>query len=156
MSANAISVTKGTTTATFAVASPSIGGIKSSAPLNGTYAVQCTDSKNIAYTSKDINYNTSPYWIGKAIMDSIPFLIDKVRVDYDYRYSYWENGLSFLITFIGLDYDVPLCSIVAGSGLYPLTGTLLIDNNTIVQSYGGSVFFEPITLDFLSSDAQSP
>jgi hypothetical protein len=39
MSANAISVTKGTTLSTFAVASPSIGGIKSSAPVNGTFAV---------------------------------------------------------------------------------------------------------------------
>jgi hypothetical protein len=156
MSANAISVTKGTTLSTFAVASPSIGGIKSSAPVNGTYAVQCMDSSNIVYTSRDINYNAGPFWIGKAIMESIPFLVDKVEVHSDYRYGYPENGLSFLLEFTGLNYNVPLCSIVAGSGLYPLTGSQLVDNNTLIQTYGNSVFFEPITLDFLTSDAQSP
>jgi hypothetical protein len=89
-------------------------------------------------------------------MDSIPFLVDKVQVHSDYRYGYPENGLSFLLQFTGLDYTAPMCSIVAGSGLYPLTGSQLVDNNTLIQTYGNSVFFEPITLDFLTSDAQSP
>lgn len=56
----------------------------------------------------------------------MPFLAEKIKVHYDYRFEYPENGLSFVIEFIGLDYEVPLCTVGPSNGSYPLTGNNLV------------------------------
>lgn len=83
-------------------------------------------------------------------------MADKVKVYADYRYQYPENGLSFKLDFVGLDYEVPLCSVAAGSGLYPITGNNLVSNVTLLRSYGQSLLFEPVPLEFLTSDSKAP
>jgi hypothetical protein len=66
-STNAISVKKVSTESTFAIIAPKTGGIQSSAPINGTYAITCSDSLGVSHTSSDINYNTGVTWIQKII-----------------------------------------------------------------------------------------
>jgi len=51
----------------------------------------------------------------------IPFLVDKIEIIDDARYNYKENGISFLMNFKGLDYNVPLCKIEPDED-DPLTG----------------------------------
>lgn len=78
---------------------------------------------------------------------SMPFLTDKVEGLYDYKYNHWENGVSFQLHFIGLDYDQPTCSIHPSKvNLEPLTGNDPIATVEHIQAYGGSIMFEPIHL----------
>lgn len=87
----------------------------------------------------------------------MPFLADTVELIDDSRYTYRANGISYLIHFHGLDYDVNNCEIVAGSGDYPLTGNSdLESNSTVIQTYGDSLFFPVIPMEFLAHDAQAP
>lgn len=75
----------------------------------------------------------------------------------DYRYTYPENGLSYMIKFTGVAYDVAPCSILPGTGDYPISGNSdLATNVTVLQNFGETLWFEPIPLEFLTSDAQQP
>jgi hypothetical protein len=74
----------------------------------------------------------------------------------DYRYSYRQNGISFRVSFVGLNYDVQACKIHEGAGDYPLTGNNLQVNVTKLQNFGESLMFEPVPMEFLRSDAQTP
>lgn len=101
-------------------------------------------------------YNAGIWWIQYQMMTNMPFLMDKIDVYYDYRYTYWENGVSFRVKFTGVNYDVPLCSIQDGLGENPITGNDLMANDTVLQNFGETLMFEPIPLEFLRSDAQAP
>jgi hypothetical protein len=156
-STNALSVKMVSTGSTFDVVAPNKGGIQSSAPFSGNYAITCSDSQGVSHTSWDIAYNTGPTWITNVIDRSIPFLSGKVDAVFDYRYTYWENGISFILHFVGLDYDQPACTIGPSStSATPLEGNDPVATVEVVQSYGGSIMFEPVHLEFLTSDAQSP
>ena len=154
-SVNAISVKKVSTASTFTIASPNNGGVQSSAPMSGFYQITCTGPSGAPVISSDIKYDSNPVWIANALHKSIPFLTDKVEVLYDYKYAHWENGVSFILHFIGLDYAPPLCQIHPSySNVEPLTGNEpVIATTKVVQEFGQTILFEPITLDFLTSDA---
>lgn len=130
-STNAVMATTVTSKSTFA-AVPPMQGIKSSLPVNGTFRVQCTDADGFAWTTDDMVFNAGIWWIKYQMMTHMPFLMDRIEVVYDYRYSYWQNGVSFRVMFTGVNYDVPLCSILDGIGNYPITGNNLIANHTVV------------------------
>lgn len=84
------------------------------------------------------------------------FLIDSVTVIKDGRYDFPDNGISYLLHFFNLDYEVPKCTI-AGSGEYPLSGgAQMYTNNTVLRTYGESLFFDTVPLDMLKADAQTP
>lgn len=53
---NAVTVSNVNTLSTVVVVPPS-RFVASSAPLNGTFVVSCTDNKGVTYTSKEIQYN---------------------------------------------------------------------------------------------------
>lgn len=135
---------------------PPMQGIKSSLPVNGTFRVQCEDQEGYTYTTNDMVYNAGISWIQYQMMTTMPFLMDKIDIFYDYRNSYWENGVSFRVKFTGVNYDVPLCSLIDGIGEYPITGNDLTANNTVLQHFGETLMFEPVPLEFLRSDAQAP
>lgn len=102
---------------------PPTRGIPSSQPFSGSFALTCTDFEGRSYTSVDIPYNAHLNTIETSIFSSMSFLMDNVEVINDSRFAYRENGISFLLHFIGLDYEVPECSI-APSGDVPLTGEM--------------------------------
>jgi hypothetical protein len=164
LSTSAISATKvgdsaigsgSATSATISITPPS-RGIQSSYPFNGTYAITCTDNTGSVYTSEDILFDATRSQIEYAIHRSVPFMIDNVEVITDDRYLYPSNGISYLLHFYGLDYEVPVCSI-AGSGEWPLSGGAdMYSNNTVIRTYGESLFFETVPLEMLHSDAQTP
>ena len=120
ISINSISATKANSNATITI-TPPLKGQKSSAPLNGSYAITCTDPRGKQWTTPDIKYNTGHAWIQNIIANSIPFLADQVEIIPDYRYKYWENGISFMMKFSGIKGDVNLCSLQTGATT-PLTG----------------------------------
>jgi len=109
-SINSISATKVGTNATIAI-TPPLKGIKSSAPLNGSYAIVCTDPRGKVWTTPDIKYNTGLHWVQNIMTNSIPFLADQVDVLPDYRFRYPENGISFMLKFSGIKGDVTPCTI---------------------------------------------
>jgi len=148
---------KGTnkTTASISVTPPPRGQM-SSAPFNGTFTVTCTDNFNAAYTSVEIDYASNANTI-EYKLQSIPFLVDNIEVVDDGRFAYAENGISFIIHFTGLDYEVPLCSIAPSSGEYPLTGgDAQTQNVSMIRPFGESLFFEVIPMEMLNTDEQTP
>ena len=51
----------------------------------------------------------------------------------------------------GLGYNVPECQITSGQ-TYPITGNNPTANVTTLQNFGESLIFEPVPLEFLSTD----
>lgn len=80
-------------------------------PLSGAFGIQCTDSNNKKWTTRDIFYNQNIDLIQYQITKDIPFLADKVEVLPSYVYPYAENGVSLLLKFSGFKDDVPPCVI---------------------------------------------
>ena len=78
-SINSITATKVGTNATI-TPTPPIRGVPSSAPINGSYSIVCTDPAGKTWTTPDINYGTNTDWIQNIITNSIPFLADKIDV----------------------------------------------------------------------------
>lgn len=75
----------------------------------------------------------------------------------DGRFSYPENGVSWILHFTGLDYEVPACEIGPSQGEYPLTGNTDMDANvTVLRAYAESLWFPAVPLEMLHSDAQTP
>ncbi len=74
-SINAITVTNVNSQSTFVAVPPNLG-VKSSAPVNGTFTVTCTNKQGQIFTSKEIGFNSQASSIESAISQSIPFLTD--------------------------------------------------------------------------------
>jgi hypothetical protein len=71
----------------------------------------------------------------------------------DDRFSYRENGISFLLHFTGIDYEVPLCTIAPSTGEYPLTGgDGQTQNSAVIRPFGETLFFEVIPMEMLNTD----
>lgn len=80
-------------------------------------------------------------------------MLDKVEVIWDYRFPHWENGISYLLWFHGVDYEIPACEIIP-SGDNALTGNHdMAQNVTVMRPYGESLFFETIPMEMLHTDA---
>lgn len=88
---------------------PPNNAVSSSAPINGTYTITCNDNNGKSYKTREILYTAGTPTIEQAISLGIPFLFEKTKVYLDYRYLYPENGISFMLDFVGIDYEVPLC-----------------------------------------------
>lgn len=127
----------------------------SSPPFNGTFSIVCTDPFNKEYTSLPIDFNANVVTIEKYFQ-TIPFLVDRVEVDWDYRYKYRENGISFKVIFRDLDYDPPMCHLKP-DGEWPLTGNDdMQSNSTVLRPFGESLFFPVVPLEMVRTDAQAP
>lgn len=138
------------------IITPPPQGQMSSPPVNGTYVITCEDNQGFVYTSDEIQSTYNVDQIERTMMLSMGMMVENINVITDYRFAYPENGISFLIHFYGLDYEVPLCQIVP-SGDYPLSGNYdAAANSEVVQIYGESLFFPVIPLEQLHSDAQTP
>jgi hypothetical protein len=145
------------TNATISLTAPK-DGIKSSPPFNGTYTITCTDEYGVNYTSEEITFTNSTDEVEKVIHRTIPFLIDNVEVLEDGRFDNPGNGISYYLHFHDLHYEVPLCTIQPEADAeWPLTGnTDMADNSTKIRTYGHSLFFPVVPLEFLYADAQTP
>lgn len=89
-------------------------GQASSPPLSGNYIIACTDSYGIVHRTNEMPYDTGLIYVMLEMEKTIPFLIDNIDLYYDYRFAKNGDGISFLIRFTGLYYEVPLCSIESG------------------------------------------
>jgi hypothetical protein len=144
------------TTASISIVTPPRGQ-QSSPPFNGTYQISCTDYLGAVYVSDEITYDEPPSRVEWLMMNSMGMMVENIEVLADGRFDHPENGISFIIHFYGLDYEVPLCSIAPSNGEYPLTGnTDMAPNTTVLRTYGESLFFPVIPFDQLHSDAQTP
>ena len=154
-SASAAVVSASKTDASIEVVPP-MSGIQSTGPLSGYYQITCTDGEGIDHTSSNIFFRWSNTWVEYNLWNSIPFLVDHVRVLNDHRYDYRENGISYMLDFYGLDYDQPLCKIHEGDNNDPLQGDNYYENSTTLHHFGESIFFEPIPMEMLFTDASTP
>lgn len=154
LSANAVSITKVTTQSLFSVTPPSLG-TTSSAPIAGSFIINCVDSLNTSWDTLEIPFNTGENWIANHITSKIPFLADKIEVAPDYQFLYKDNGVSFNIRFSGLKAQTPLCTIKSGVTA-PITGNTPSFSGRAVTTYGQSLFFEPIPLEFLTTPVSKP
>jgi len=68
------------------------------------------------------------------ITNTIPFLADKVEVMNSYKYDYFENGVSWILKFSGIQGDVPACVIKSGVNT-TLVGTSITYNQNITKPF---------------------
>lgn len=141
----------------------SLGGVQSSAPLSGNYVVKCTDKNGVVNVSPAINYNQWDEGIRVQFMQSFQYLRGRVRVYQNWigdestawNFAYRENGLNFVVIFEGFNENPPLCTL-ASDTVTPLTGVNVQFKSEVLRPFGQSLMFEPVGLEFLYSDAQSP
>lgn len=94
----------------------------------------------------------------------MPYLRGKVRIQEfwgggeskGWSNAYRENGKHLVATFEGFNSNPPLCKLVTDSTNPIVGGTNIEFKSEIVRPYGQSLMFEPVGLEFLFSDAQSP
>ena len=89
------------------------------------------------------------------MLKAMPDLFYKVSVRDNNKYSYKENGVSFSIIFESYNGDPPQCTIMSDP-LVPIAGNLPTFSSTTPRNYGEYLFFEPIPLEMLYTDAQYP
>jgi hypothetical protein len=82
-------------------------------------------------------------------------------IDDNDRFVYRENGISFILHFTGLDYEVPLCDIgpstFSEDWPYPLSGnTDMKSNPKVIRTFGETLFFETVPMEMLNTDEQTP
>lgn len=143
------------TAASISITTPPKGQM-STPPFNGTFVITCTDNYGISYTSQEIDFKASAHQI-KYSLQTIPFLVDNVEVFEDDRFVYRENGISFVLHFTGIDYEVPLCDIgpstVSEDWPYPLTGNDdMRSNPKVIRTFGETLFFETVPMEMLNTD----
>ena len=90
----------------------------------------------------------------RQIENSIAFLRGNIRLQFDSKYADTANGLSFYISFHGLDYQ-PVCDINPDPE-DPLVYHQATKTVEIVRNYGESLLFEPIPMEWLSTNVQNP
>lgn len=121
--------------------------------------MKCYDPYTMqSYTSKDMKYNRQEKWLQYDMGNSMAPLIDRMELISDYRCSYRENCISFLMHFHNIDYDMPECEIIPSETHdEPLTGADdLHSETTVIQHYGDSLFFPTIPMSMLRTNAQAP
>ena len=143
-----------TSEASFA-AVPPMQSVTSTPPIKGQFSVTCTDASGIDHTSTPMDFDNNAVHIEYYISQSVPFLADRIKVHYDWAYSYADNGISFLLEFVGVNHDVPLCRI-HGEGDDPITGNSPVDNSTVLRNFGETLMFEPVPLEFLRAQTTVP
>jgi hypothetical protein len=135
---------------------PPMNGPMSSMPMSGSYFLKCTDGYGRSFTSEDIAYDASTRSIEHALDRSVGFMVDKIEVISDGRFAHPENGISYMIWFYGMDYEVPLCHIQSSED-DPLDGDMSMRPNvTVIQTYAESLFFSTIPLEMVYTDSLTP
>ena len=85
----------------------------------------------------------------------IPHLQFKTYVRDTGKYAYAENGREIMVIFQDYKGDVPLCTLES-SVSSPLEGNNVQFNSYTLREYGRNLFFEPMPLEFIYTDAQKP
>jgi hypothetical protein len=70
-------------------------------------------------------------------------------------YGYKENGISFFVDFIGLNYDVKELEVISSED-QPLTGKNLTFNVTTLRKYSSNLFYGPIPFEMLKTIETKP
>mmetsp|Transcript_33613 Transcript_33613/g.44334 ORF Transcript_33613/g.44334 Transcript_33613/m.44334 type:complete len:308 (-) Transcript_33613:8160-9083(-) len=86
----------------------------------------------------------------------IPHLQLKVYVHDNGKYSYRDNGLSFVMIFQDLHSDPAQCSIKTGTNTALTGGASLTYDSKTTRAYGKNLMFEPVPLEMLYHDADKP
>ena len=115
--------------------------------------MKCTNDLGDTYSSFPIKFSHGRYTVELLIEYGIPFLVDKIEIIDDARYPYRENGISFMMNFKGLEYNVPLCKIESDEN-DPLTGNNdMAVTSKMLRNYGETLFFPAVPMEMLSTDA---
>jgi len=136
-----------------------IGGALGTAPLSGSYILNCPDPANplMIHQTPEIKFNDWGPGIETKINENIPFLAGRVTVKdlgVPDQY-YWENARRFALTFSGAEFDVPQCYATSGV-IDPMTGNNVVFSSKTISEYGTNKFFEPIPMEMLYSAATRP
>lgn len=154
----------GTISSQITVQKPSdAGGIASSPPMSGKFTIQCQDKAGTVHTSQVIDYNQWDEGIRVQFLNT-PFLRGKVRIQEiwgggesaGWPYAYRENGKHLLAIFDGFNENPPLCNLVTDTTNPIVGGNNIQFKSEVIRAYGQSLMFEPVGLEFLYSDAQTP
>jgi hypothetical protein len=155
-SASSITVVKTTSKATIVVDLP-IAVQLSAPPLSGNYRIKCVAPDGTVSYSKDIGLSYSDNWVNNQMSNGCDKLYDLTEVTRGNDFSYAENGVSWILRFIGLNEDPGQFEIVS-SEYTPLTagvGNITFYSNTTVP-YGINLFFEAIPFEMLRTYETEP
>lgn len=135
--------------------------IDPSHPLEGWFKIKCTDSVHGPYETKEWNVENAQAWdIERYLQTQIPNLSFKVQVRNARKHIHRNNGFAIMLNFFGNDGDAPSCEFVSSTGTEPGTAPLEGDNivlsTEIVREYGENIFYEPIPMELLFTNAKKP
>jgi len=91
----------------------------------------------------------------QKIMEGCPLIYDKIEIMNTFLYWYPEQGINFLVRFVGLNGKPPKLEIV-NSNTSPLTGDNLRFNSTVTVPYGSNLFYSPVPFEFLKTYETKP
>ena len=148
------------TTATVTVDQPSAvqTGDK---PLSGSYRIVCpgppgNDVAAHPITTNDIPFNRGVQWIAKEIEKNCTDLRYKLDVFTAQGHEYYENGLNFMIRFIGSNGPKSQMRIISGVDT-PLSNPKLVFNQSkIINATNDLVFYEAIPFEMLRTFETAP
>ena len=127
----------------------------STPPLSGAFYIKCPNEDGNDFITSDMGYGHWTQGIDFKMQLEIPHLQFKIYVRDTGKYSYSDNGREFMVIFRDYEGDVPLCSIEP-SVTTPIEGNNVEFNSYTLREYGQNLFFEPMPLEFIYTDAQKP
>ena len=129
--------------------------VTSSTPLSGKFKVVCPDENLNEFSTTDMNYDNWTEGIDFNIQLQIPHLQFKVWVRPSHDYEYKVNGVKFILHFTDYHGDVGECRIESSTDT-PIVGDNVQYNTVTVHNYGDNLFWEPVPLEFIYTDAEKP
>ena len=109
------------------------------------------------FETKEWNVENAQAWdIERYLQTQIPNLSFKVQVRNARKHIHRNNGFAIMLNFFGNDGDAPLCEFVSSTGTNPLEGDNITFIRNNVREYGENIFYEPIPMELLFTNAKKP
>lgn len=153
-STSSIIVAKTTTKSSVVAEAPS-KVMLSSTPFGGKYKIKCTSKTGAISFSDEISWHHWSTAVGLRVFWGCSQVNDKIQFTEGGKYVYKQNGVSFFVDFEGLNYDVEKLEIVPVEE-YPMLGTNVTFNTTVLRPYGTNLFYEPIPFEMLKTFETKP
>jgi len=155
VTSSSISVAVVDTTATITTVTPEANLKTSDPPIAGKFTLKCIDGNAVEHLSKELSPSD-----GDANhmnnLQSVKYFGDNIRL-YSFVPDYhWKNGYEFIIDFIDLDEEPPLCTIQSGTDT-PMTGATGLEfKSSWVQHWGKTLYWDVVPLEMLRTARTMP
>ena len=130
--------------------------MESTEPLSGSFKITCPDANGFELSTREFDITHWVEGIDYYMQLEIPFTQFKIQVRNMHEIEYRQNGIQLAIIFQDYHDDAPECRLESGTDT-PLEGGGTLNYKTeVIREYGQNLFFEPVPLEFIYTDATQP